>query len=153
MYCLDIHGLLKVKLFLRLIKHHSIKTYWGSASVAAYILNLGRSLAAFPRRQLDRWLGGIEGWYVRCDDEENPCPCREFKPGRPTRTQSVHWRRHLDSFLGRVEDSMWNFYVFIMTLQFYTENRSSEFSKSLVMISNTTPSDPRRLFSGVSLHV
>jgi hypothetical protein len=34
-------GNVKVKLSLCLIKHHAMKTYWGSGSIEACIFNLG----------------------------------------------------------------------------------------------------------------
>jgi hypothetical protein len=32
---------IKVKLYLRLTKHHAMKTYWGSGGIAPSILDLG----------------------------------------------------------------------------------------------------------------
>jgi len=64
------------------IKHHAVKTYWGSRGTAPLILNLGtrwRWVVSFTLRPLypsvncsryllDRRLGGPKGWSGRCGD-------------------------------------------------------------------------------------
>jgi hypothetical protein len=76
----------KVKLSLWLIKHHAMKTYWGSGGIAPCILNLGiiwRSVVSFiknpplyPRYPFDRRVDGPQIWYGRGGEEKNPIIAR-----------------------------------------------------------------------------
>jgi hypothetical protein len=82
---------IQAKLYLRLTKHHSMKTYWGSGGIAPHILNLGirwRSvISSMPRPlyiwgrsflyPLDRGLGGPQSRSGRGGEEEISNPCRK----------------------------------------------------------------------------
>jgi hypothetical protein len=75
----------KVKLSLCLTKHHAMKTYWGSGSIAPRILDLGTRVVSFTHRPLypqgkspwyplDRRLGGPQSRSGRGREEKNSQP-------------------------------------------------------------------------------
>jgi hypothetical protein len=75
----------KIKLSLCLTKHHAMKAYWGSGSIAPHILDLGTSRRRvvsftprplYPQRKspwypLDRRLGGPQSRSGRGGEEKN----------------------------------------------------------------------------------
>jgi hypothetical protein len=87
----------KVKLFPCLTKHHAIKTYWGSGSLAPRILDLGTSGGEWsdsrpsrltPRESAPRthWIGGWVGARAVLDavvKRKIPSPRRERNPRIP----------------------------------------------------------------------
>jgi hypothetical protein len=75
-----------------LIKHHAIKTYWGSGGKLRVFLSSaldgGEWSASRPGRRvppLDRRLGEPQSQSGRSDEREefHHCPCRELNPCRP----------------------------------------------------------------------
>jgi hypothetical protein len=87
-------GIIKVKLFLCLTKHHAMKTYWGSGGIVPRILDLGtrwRWVVSFttlllylqgksPWYALDRRLGGPQSRSGRGGEEKNSQPAPGIEP-------------------------------------------------------------------------
>jgi hypothetical protein len=47
-----------------------------------------------PRYPLDRNLGESQSLCGRGNEKKNLCPCRDSKPGRPTRNLSLDWLQY-----------------------------------------------------------
>jgi hypothetical protein len=88
---------IKVKLSLCLTKHHAMKMYWGSGSIAPRILDLDTrwrwvvsltprplySQGKNPWYPLDRKLGGHQSQSGRGGEDKNSQPHRESNPITP----------------------------------------------------------------------
>jgi hypothetical protein len=72
-----------------LSKHHAMKTYGGGGDIALHFLHLDRRWSS-PQHPSCGRLGGIHNRTAR-DGENNVCPCRESKSGRPARSKSQRW--------------------------------------------------------------
>jgi hypothetical protein len=98
----------KVKMSLCLTKHHAMRTYWGSGSIAPRILNLGtrwRWVVSLTHRPLypeertpgTHWVGGWVGPRTGQDAVVKKIilsPRQELNPGRRARSQALYRLRY-----------------------------------------------------------